>query len=240
MGRIETQWFEFGGVRSADKGVRLIDSALYIRPPMRGDSLVASGRSGDLFQTDGAYDTVEIKRKCRVRLSALEDTSVWLTGSGLLRFSYAENRAYEARAVKAANFTQTIPGDDPLFEFDVTFTCQPFRLLYPEPSPISITQSGTTINNPGTAPSLPRVKIVGSGDFSLTIGMETLFFTGVEDGIIVDSALMDALTLDGALLANDHMSGTPFEIQPGTNVVSWLADNGTVQSVEITPRWRYI
>lgn len=70
--------------------------------------------------------------------------------------------------------------------------------------------------------------------------METLFFTDVESGIIVDSVLMDALTPDGALLANDHVDGTPFEIQPGTNVVSWLTDGGSIQSVEITPRWRYI
>ena len=112
----------------------------------------------------------------------------------------------------------------------------------PEAEPFTISASGESFTNPGTAPSLPRVKITGSGDFSVSIGMETLFFSGVSGGgIIVDSELMDALTYDGELLANDRVSGTPFQIQTGVNVVSWLAESGSsVTAVEILPRWRYL
>ena len=185
---------------------------------------------------------MEIKRKLLCRLSRLDSAAAWLTGSGPLRFSWAEDRAYDARAAKSSDAAQVSPDADPLMEFDVTFTCQPFRRLVPEAAPFTISSSGESFTNPGTAPSLPRVKITGSGDFSVSIGMETLFFSGVSGGgIIVDSELMDALTYDGELLANDRVSGTPFQIQPGVNVVSWLAESGSsVTAVEILPRWRYL
>lgn len=242
MARIIKGWLEFNGRKSTEFGARLIDPIQYSRPAWRGTSHEAAGHSGDLWQTDGAYDTVEIKRKLRFNLSRLEDMSAWLTGAGLLRFSWAENRAYEARAAKIVNIKQVSPGDDPLMEGDFAFTCQPFRLLYPEAEAFAITTLYEQFTNPGTAPSLPRVKITGSGNFSVTIGMETLFFTDVSGGgIIVDSQLMDALTYDGALLANDNMSGMPWQIKPGLNSVSWIAEDGSsVESIEILPRWRYM
>lgn len=242
MARVMSGWLEFAGVKSSDMGVSLMEGARYVRPAWRGTALPAAGKSGDLWISDGAYETVEIKRRLRCRLSKLDSAAAWLTGSGRLRFSWAENRAYDARAAKSSDIAQVSPDADPLMEFEVTFTCQPFRRLVPEAEAFTISASGESFTNPGTAPSLPRVKITGSGDFSVSIGMETLFFSGVTGGgIIVDSELMDALTYDGELLANDHVSGTPFRIQPGVNAVSWLAEDGSsVTAVEILPRWRYL
>lgn len=243
MARLNSEWFEFAGIKSTDMGVRMMDPHVRGRGEWRGKSLTASGRSGDYWRTDGAYETITIKRQLRVPGSQLDSVAAWLTGSGRLRFSYQGDRAYDARISKAIEFKRTVPGTDPLFDCDVTFVLQPFARLYPEAENIVITASGTAIpgGNPGTAPSLPRVKITGSGDFSLTIGIETIFFSDVTDGIIVDSERMDALSYDGLTLANDHMGGTPFSIQPGYNVVSWMLEDGaSISKVEITPRWRYI
>ena len=242
MARIVKGWLEFGGVKSTEFGARLTDFISLTRPELRGTSYEVTGRSGDLWKTHGDYKPFDLKRKIRFRLSRLDDVSAWLTGSGMLRFSWAENRAYEARAVKSANIEQISIDEDPVVELPVTFTCQPFRLLHPEAEAFTITASGTSFTNPGTAPSKPRVKITGSGDFSVTIGMETLFFSDISDGgIIVDSVLMDALTYDGTLLANDKMDGMPWTIQPGVNYVSWLVEDGSsIDSIEILPRWRYI
>lgn len=241
MARIIQGWLEFKGKRSDEFDARLMDGMRYVRPEWRGTSETVAGRSGDLWQTDSTYETVEIKRKMRCRLSRMDEISAWLTGSGLLRFSWAENRAYEARAAKMISFEQVSTDSDPLIEFTAVFTCQPFRLLYPEAEIFTVSTLYQQFVNPGTAPSLPRVKITGSGDFSVTIGMETLFFMGVSDGgIIVDSQLGDALTYDGALLENDKVSGKLWEIQPGDNTVSWVVTDGIVSKVEILPRWRYV
>lgn len=240
MARIIQGWLEFNGRKSTDFGARLMEGAIYTRPEWRGSAETVDGRDGDLWQTDGTYGTVEIKRRMRCRMSRMEDISAWLTGSGLLRFSWTENRAYEARAAKAVAFAQVSVDSNPLMEFTAVFTCQPFRLLYPEKEAFAVT-NGEIITNPGTAPSLPRMTVTGSGDFSVTIGLQTMFFQGVTDGVIIDSGLGDALTPDGALLANDLVSGELFKIQPGANIVSWLAEDGSsVTGVTIEPRWRWL
>ena len=75
----------------------------------------------------------------------------------------------------------------------------------------------------------------------VAIGRQVMFFTGISDGVIVDSALMDALTLDGGGLLNNHVSGDFFTLDPGyPTTVSWTLDSGAALSkIIITPRWRY-
>ena len=246
MARINPSWFEFNDIRSDSLDVRLMDVHSFARGEARGTRETAAGRSGEIWLGDGAFETFEILRVCRAPAARLREISAWLRGEGRLRFSGEPGAMYDARVADQIEYRRVIPGMAALFEFSVTFVCHPFPRLWPEAEPIAITASGTPISNPGAAPALPRVEIVGSGDFSLTIGMQTLFFTGVEGGIIVDSELGDALTPDAALLANDRINGELFAIQPGYNVVSWLAGGadgdpdspGSVERVVITPRWR--
>ena len=240
-------WLEFNGAKSTDLGVRVTDSHSFSRGTARGDQAEVSGRDGYLWLSDGAAEAFEIKCACLAPASKLREVSVWLSGAGGLRFSAEPGAMYDARLIKAIEFKRAAPGADPLYKFTATFSCQPFPRVWPEAEPIEIAASGTPLQNPGTAPSLPRIEIAGSGAFSLTIGMQTMFFTNVEGGIIVDSELMDALTADGSLLANDRVSGDFFEIQPGQNVVQWIEGGideedesvpGSVERVVITPRWR--
>ena len=248
MARNNTSWFEFNNIKSTDMDVRLMDVHAFSRGAARGSHESVAGRSGSVWIGDGATDAFDIKRTCRAPASRLREISAWLSGSGGLRFSGEEGAMYDARVAEAIEYRRVIPGMNPLFEFAVTFTCQPFPRLWPEAAPIVITESGAELLNPGTAPALPRVEIAGSGDFSLNIGMQTLFFADVDGGIIVDSELGDALTADGALLANDRVGGELFRIRPGLNVVSWhlggadgnLDSAGRIERITITPRWRYI
>ena len=231
-------------------GVRLMDVHLFSRGEARGSQKTVAGRSGCVWIGDGASDSFDIKRVCRAPASRLREISAWLSGEGQLRFSQEEDAMYDARVVKGIEYKRTVPGEDPHFEFAVTFSCQPFPRVWPEASPIQITKSGTELKTQGTAPALPRIEIVGSGDFSLTIGKQMMIFKNVDGGIIVDSELGDALTANGALLANDCIDGELFQIQPGLNVVSWILGGtdeegegntpGSIEKVTITPRWRYI
>jgi phage-related protein len=112
--------------------------------------------------------------------------------------------------------------------------------MTPEPDPIRLTAAGT-IMNAGTVYSQPRITIDADGDFSLTINAQTMFFSGVDDGIILDCALMDAFTADGALLANDQVAGEFFHLDEGANIITWLVESGSeVRSITIEPRWRCI
>ena len=249
MARSNTSWFEFNGRKSGELGVRVTSAHGFSRGAARGNREEVSGKSGSVWLGDGATDDFDVKLSCMAPASRLREIAAWLDGAGGLRFSAEPGAMYDARSIKAIEFVRAAPGADPLYEFAVTFSCQPFPRVWPEAEPIEIAASGAQLQNPGTAPSLPRIEIAGSGAFSLTIGMQTMFFTGVEGGIIVDSELMDALTADGSLLANDKVSGDFFEIQPGPNAVQWLEGGideedegvpGSVERVVITPRWRLL
>lgn len=241
MPRINTGWFIFKNENSLDKGVRIMDPPSYATGMRRGSEEVVSGRNGYIWNSDETREQYDIKRVCRVRASRKREVQAWLSGDGPLIFSTEQDARYDAQIINKIDYKMICPGEDPLYEFIVTFTVQPNPYLYPDAVPIPISESGFSFINYGTAPALPRVEIIGNGDFSLTIGMETMFFTGISGGIVVDSELMDALSLDGAELLNNQVSGTPFEIQPGENVVQWLlGDGANIERVTITPRWRYI
>jgi phage-related protein len=208
-----------------------------------------AGRHGSIAYGDPTFKDVKVRIECDVRdESKIPSILAWLTGDGLLRFSDEPGFAYDA-SVDSEYSRSSIQARLTGQRFTITWTCRPFRRMYPEAENLTITQEDSFIN-PGTAPSLPRVEIRGSGTFSLTIGMQTVFFTNVEGGgIIVDSEIGDALNLEGNQLANECMDGTLFEIQPGYNGISWLeggeddegnAVPGVVAAVIITPRWRYI
>ena len=242
MNRLKEVWFEFGGIKNTEVGAKMISMPTRNMPVQRGKAITVAGRAGTLWSTDYADDSIDISLEFVVPdESNVLTVNGWLHGYGLLRFSDEPNMAYEARVSRGFK-RQSVAPRMTAQKYTVVFSCQPYRLLYPEKEAFTITTLYEQFKNPGTAPSKPRVKITGSGDFSVTIGLETLFFSGVSDGgIIVDSQLMDAFTYDGTALANDKFDGMPWQIKPGYNGVSWLVEDGSsVESIEILPRWRYV
>ena len=232
-------WFWFNGAYSWEKGALMTAWPTRFAPSLRGKEKEVSGRDGNVYVTDNTYDTIEVNQEFGIRdVSEAKRINDWLRGSGLLRFSDEPDLAYEARvkSLKAEPAAGRLLGR----RYTCNFICQPFRYQYPPDEAATYTTAGS-IYNPGTAPALPRVTITGTGDFSVTIGGETLYFTDISGGIVVDSELMDALSADGTTLMNDHMSGTPWKLQPGINAVSWELESGaSISSVVILPRWRYL
>lgn len=241
MQRISDAWFEFKGKNSRDMGIALLSMPTRSLPGRNYTRKKVSGRNGSVVLGDGAYDDVNVKLEFDVIDPAkTAEVNAWLSGSGLLRFSDEPAYAYEASIEKTFNRSSATPRLATQ-RYQVTWVCHPFRRHYPEQTAIVFNASGGELVNPGTAEAEPLIMIVGSGDFSLTIGMDTMFFNDVQDGIIVDSELMDAFTIDGGALANDHVGGQFFRVAPGKNYVLWEAESSTgssVTSVTITPRWR--
>ena len=245
MKRLTEAWFEYKGRKSTDFDILIQEMPVRQQPALRGKAKNVSGRHGTVYASDGTYEDATVKFGFDVPNPArIDEINAWLTGSGPMRFSDEPHKLWHVRIDKPYGRESIVSRLDGQRYPAVTLTAQPFKDLYPAADPIIIATSGDSIVNPGTAPSNPRIKITGSGNFSVTIGMETLFFSDVSGGgIIVDSNpnSMDAFTYDGALLANDHFEGEPFQIQPGENVVEWQVDDGSgVESVEILPRWRYL
>lgn len=240
MKRLNEAWFRFGGVDSTDMGVTMVEMPKRSLPTLKGRFRTVSGQDGEQLVSDGTYENVELSFAFDVRnrddVSAVDG---WLTGTGRIRFSDEEDREYQVLRIKSlsrSSITKHLDGQ----RYKATLTCHPFKYGWPYAKAKEFTTSGGKLTNPGTAPSKPRVKITGSGDFSVSIGLETLFFSNVSGGgIIVDSELMDAFTYDGANLANDNVSGQFWAIRPGVNFVTWVVEEGSVSKVEILPRWRW-
>lgn len=240
MARRIKPWMSFNGTESTTVGAWVVSAPVFAVPVIRGRSNEIVGRAGDVFVTDNQPDTIEIKATLRCLLSAVDGVLAWLSGRGLLVFAWASNRAYEARIERKTDVKMVVPGSDPVMQFDVTFLCQPYRRQYPEAASFTIAESDTDFVNPGTAPALPRFTITASGTFTISINGQTVGFSGVTDGIIIDSEAMEAVSIDGSTLLNDKVVGTPWTIYPGKNTLTWDTSAGTVTSVEILPRWRYI
>ena len=232
-------WFWFKDVYSWETGALMTAWPTREAPALRGKEKEVSGRDGDIYVTDGTYGTVEVTQEFCIR-DAEQSSNInrWLCGAGFLRFSDEAHLMYNARVKNLK--AEPMPGRLQGRKYTCRFVCQPFRDQDPTEKERTFTTPGN-LNNPGTAYSLPRVTIIGTGDFSVTIGDETVYFTDVSGGIVVDSELMDAMTMDGTALANQHMAGQPWKIEPGINAVSWDVDEGSVlTSVTILPRWRFI
>ena len=240
--RKNKQWFEFSGLRSEDMGVYLMDMPKSAAPAPRLTAHAVSGRDGCLYISDNTLSEFDIIRTLRVPAERLRSAKKWLSGAGDLRFSSEPDAVYDARIAKPVEFRQILPGENGLWEGSVTFTCQPHPSLYPAAEATVFTAPGE-LPTPQGMTGLPRIEIEGGGAFMLTIGDESLSFTGVEGGIIVDSALGDALTPDGAQLANDKFTGPLPRLTSLLNMVSWQAGNadeaGYVDKVTILPRWRW-
>lgn len=258
MARKEDVWFEFNGKKSTDMGVRFADAHTFSRGEARGTQEKVSGGDGYVWISGDAFEAFEIKCACYTTAEYLRAASVWLNGSGRLRFSAEETAAYDARIIKKIDYKLVAPAIDPkdaLYKFTITFSCQPFARIYPEalPEEIDIYDEEhrptpfQDIINPGTVPSLPRITIEGSGSFTVGIGTQQIYFHDVTDGIIVDSELLDAIELDGSALANGKMEGEFFEIPVGTSEVNWEEGGendegepvpGSLTKITIEPRWR--
>ena len=113
------------------------------------------------------------------------------------------------------------------------FNCKPFRYSVAGQTKQTLTASGT-ISNPESFPSLPYIRITGSGAVTLNIGAKAYSFTSIPTYLEVNSDLMSCYK--GSTLNNNRIGFTEFPIlQPGGNSISWT---GSVTKVEIIPNWR--
>ena len=242
MARINRHWFIFKGIHSADMGVYPADAPLTALGAPRLTAHAVSGRDGCLYLSDNSLSEFDIVRTLRLPATRLRAVKSWLQGAGGLIFSHEADAAYDARILKNVEYRQILPGEDGLWECRVTFTCQPHPSLQPTADESIFTAPGD-LPTPEGMLGRPRITILGGGAFTLMIGDDVMSFTGVQGGIIVDSLLGDALTLDGAQLANEKFKGPLPGLESSLNHVRWTLgsndETGYVDEVRILPRWQW-
>lgn len=227
----------FKGVTAASKNVTVLKYPEIVKPTLRVETVKVPGRDGELtLSGTPSYEAVVLECECMVpSVDKISAAAAWLTGSGLLILGNDPNYAYDAQVIDEIRFEKILRGHAHR-RFTVPFLCHPFKRLSTVESDIVLTEAGN-VTNPGNVTSRPKILVTGTGDITLLVGQLITDLTGLTDPIIIDSDIGMATSADGTLNASALVSGDWPMLVPGNNAISWA---GTVTSITITPRWRWL
>lgn len=115
----------------------------------------------------------------------------------------------------------------------LTFALKPYKWLLTGQTALSF-NANTTLINPEPCPSLPLIKLFGTGSSGISINGVNYTAAGVSGWIAFDCESMQAYTTNGN--ANHQINFYPFPtLKPGSNSIKLT---GNTTKVEIMPRWR--
>ena len=229
-------YFEWNGTRSTAYGIKVLTQPQRTRPLERLTYTTVPGRNGALVTTEGedVYDDILLTVECWITdTNRITEICAWLKGSGTLTISNRPNGFYYARVNNQISFEKLLSVNEHR-RFSIIFRCKPFWYASGTQD-ITITESTSSVTNPGTVFSEPLITVYGSGEITLMVGQYITELSDVDESITLDSELQEAYK--GSETKNNCMSGDFPIFQPGVNAISW---SGNVTSVVITPRWRYL
>lgn len=229
-------WFEWNGVKSTTKGIKLQEMPQIIRPEERIEHVTIPGRAGEVTLTEGddiynSYiQTIHMAIDSAANVAAAEK---WLRGSGYLTLCSEPSRKQLARVINSVEFRKHSKNSS-WWEADVQFYCEPLKEDTTS-VPVDVTSSGATVNNPGDVVSRPLITVIGSGTVTITIGGKTIAITDLTSGWKVDSDLQ--WILDGTTPKQGVYTGSFPVFNPGNNTVAFT---GNITKLTIDGRWRYL
>jgi len=120
-----------------------------------------------------------------------------------------------------------------LYDFPLTFVCDPFRYIR-NVALVTMTTPGN-ITNLGGVFALPVIKVYGTGNQTLTVGGKQTRLNILAGNLTLDSALMECY--QGSTAQNNQMQG-PFPVlNTGATAITWSSG---ITKIEIEPRWRFL
>lgn len=165
-------WFSWNGVRCTEYGIHVSEQPPITIPSERATFTNVPGRSGSLTTLEGdeVYDDLLLTATCFISDPfRIPEIAAWLRGSGTVTFANRQGSFYHARIVNQISF-EKILRRNPHHSFAVNFRCQPFWYMA-DVLPITLTTSGTFINNPGSVSSEPVITVYGNDEVTLMVGM---------------------------------------------------------------------
>lgn len=155
----------------------------------------------------------------------------WLTGYGKLRTSKDPGGYFKAHVISGYEVDRISKNYDRMMvQLKIN---PPFFYLDSGDVPIVMTAPGT-INNPGTHTSDPYIRIVGSGNITVTINGRKMTFTNVETFIDIDTEVLPPIYKNNQNQGHKMVGDLPY-FDVGANAITWT---GAVTELNILPRWR--
>ena len=226
-------WLTFDGVSTKDFGVYINGAGTYNAPARSREVVSVPGRNGDLIIDNGRYENTEVTyhafiyRDFAVNVEGLRNLLLSRTGYKRIEDTY---HPHEFRlGVYSGDFAADVVEWLEAGEFDLAFNCKPQRFLKSGEDPITLTASGSILNET-MQNAKPLLRVYGTGTF--TISGETMTISSANVYTDIDCDLMDAYK--GTTNCNGNISGSFPVLYPGDNAVTI---GGGISRIEITPRW---
>lgn len=219
--------FIFKDKSSDDMGVKVTALPPFSVSTENTNNIEPEGYDGSLTEVlNYKSDTKMVE--CDYKGDNQESILEWLSGASDVQFSNIPGYFYKARVNNQIPLSEILRNQ--IYEFPVSFLCQPFRYFIDGKKPIKLTTSGITLNNPGNHIAKPIMTITGSGNITVTINGRVFSITGLSGSITIVSEIESVLDDKGGL-----MDGAFPYFDKAKNTISWT---GTVSNIEIIPYWR--
>ena len=228
-------YFVYDGVDSRDLGIRLQTPITIDGASPNVETVVVTGRNGDLHQWDGSYSNRAATAKCFILTdhvwAYLRQMQIWsLLKPGYHRLETPEEPETYMMAMVSDGGETDIRGNV-LAPFTIKFDCMPQKFLKSGEIPIMLTDKGAVYND--CFPALPLITVYGAGAGTLTIGGTTVSIKSIDQWVTLDCETSEAYK--NADNKNATITAAKYPtLEHGGNAVTWT---GGVTSVEITPRW---
>lgn len=229
--------FIFNGIRSDAFGAIVENPpAIPVAQP-RMVSQKVTGSPKVLHFTEGptALEPVTLSLDCAIVSPSDADIAglcAWLRGGGALVVPGDEHHSRRAWVKNQIDLEKVLRAR-PDRRFRVEFECEGLRYLYPAAEAHEVAQG--LVENPGSAPAEPLIRITGSGDIDLMVGTSSLVIDGVDGYVMIDCEAQMVYKGDANLGSAVTRLGDWPTIPAGGCMINW---SGDVTKVEITPRWR--
>jgi len=229
-------FFTWKGTRSDAMHILYNERTPIIRPEERVNHITIPGRAGELTQVEGEnifnsyIQTKTITVEGKENVQAAE---TWLKGSGAVSFDCQPELQQQARVINAVTFQRHSKNAN-FYTGEVQFYCEPIKRLRAEED-ITVTASGTALDNPGTLPAFPEIRIEGSGAVSVSIGGKTMIIPECVRGWTADSE--NQWILENGVPQMNAWRGEFPQIPTGESTILFT---GNITKLTITPRWRYL
>lgn len=191
------------------------------------------GANGTYVVHDGAYESQErvLKFSAVNFAKVVELSNLFNDFDNEIEFDYLKLSRYYADLV---DITYSKQGKS-RWIVNVKLRFNPFRYTT-ENTETKLTTRGT-INNIGNVFSEPVIEIEGSGEVSLTIGVQSMFLN-LDSKAIIDCRHRKQNVYDKNNVVKNSIrkKGGFFEIPPG---LQGVATNGNVTSIKIKGNWRW-
>lgn len=221
-------------------GVVTESIAWFKKPAKRYTRNIIEGKDGDT-NTETGYDSLIIPAVIGLKSTASIDTVLaWLNGTGVLICSEDPLKYRTAKILEEISYERLIR----FRKAKINFKCEdPYRYVLGE-TPITKSSWPATLTHAGNVPSNPLLKVTGSGTVVFVINGVSCTYVFDTAYVYIDCESKDAYYL--TTLKNRNLSlpqGSNGErlfpyLSVGVNTIS--ITSGTVSSIEITERTRYL